>query len=97
MYRLWPGSREPRPRSGVTGPIGRSGAAIADGGGDPLVIDPHTGSLLDSTTNPVHAHARILARQIQLTLVRPRLLRQRRSPGVGPVRPLASTWLGMRP
>jgi hypothetical protein len=39
----------------------------------------------------------VVVLQVQLTLVRPRLLRQRRSPGVGAVRPLARTWQGMRP
>jgi hypothetical protein len=38
----------------VTDPLGRVGAAIGDGEGDYLIIDPATAMVLDQTTYPVH-------------------------------------------
>jgi hypothetical protein len=43
--------------SGVTDPLGRRGVAVADGGGDYLVINPHTAQVLAYTSNPVHRDA----------------------------------------
>ena len=45
--------------SHVTDPLGRRGVAVADGGGDYLVIDPHTAQVLAYTSNPVHPDATI--------------------------------------
>jgi hypothetical protein len=51
----------PRPPGGlhsdaqhVTDPLGRVGAAIGDGEGDYMIIDPATAMVLDQTTYPVH-------------------------------------------
>ncbi len=56
-YRLLAGQPGVRIISDVTDPLGRSGIAVADGGGDYLVIDPHTAQVLAYTTNPVHSDA----------------------------------------
>jgi hypothetical protein len=61
VYRLLAGQTGITITPEITDPIGRSGVAIADGGGDYLVIDPHTASLLDYTSNPVHPGARMPA------------------------------------
>jgi hypothetical protein len=51
----------PRPPGGlpgdaqhVTDPLGRVGAAIGDGEGDYMIIDPATAMVLDQITYPVH-------------------------------------------
>jgi hypothetical protein len=45
----------------VTDPLGRKGIAVGDGGGDYLVLDPHTARVLAYTTSPVHPDATITA------------------------------------
>ena len=47
--------------NGVTDPLGRSGIAVGDGGGDYLVINQHTAQVLAYTSNPVHPDAAIVA------------------------------------
>jgi len=42
---------------GVTDPLGRTGVAVGDGGGDYLIIEPATARLLAYTGNPVHANS----------------------------------------
>lgn len=43
--------------SGVIDPLGRRGVAVADGGGDYLVINPHTAQVLAYTSNRLHRGA----------------------------------------
>ena len=60
-YRLLAEQPGVRIISDVTDPLGRRGIAVADGGGDYLVIDPHTAQVLAYTSNPVHPDATIAA------------------------------------
>jgi hypothetical protein len=59
MYQLL--ARQPGIRiiPSVTDPLGRTGVAVADGGGNYLVIDPQTARELASTSFPVHANSTI--------------------------------------
>ena len=53
IYRLLAGQAGVQIVGHVTDPLGRSGVAISDAGGDSLVIDPRTAQVLAHTSNPV--------------------------------------------
>lgn len=55
IYRLLAGQPGIKVVTGVTDPLGRTGIAVGDGGGDYLVIQPGTAGLLAYVSHPVTA------------------------------------------